>query len=160
MKRAFLLLALLALLAACSDEPAAPTVAIVESSPAQLAPDDDATDDLSIVVRYHDGDGDLGQGTAEVIDCRADGLVTRLALPPIASAQAVSDGVPIEGELELLVADVGRGPPAAAVPAACAELGVTLAPAADAVTFCVVLVDAAGHRGKGACTSSISLVTP
>ena len=151
-------LAVLALLlgAACSDPAAAPTVEILEAAPELLVPDDDAADDLTLVVRYHDGDGDLGEGVAEVIDCRAEGLVTRLALPPIASDEAVANGVPIEGELELLVADVGRVTPAAAAPAACAALGVA-APVAGAVRFCVVLIDAAGHRGQGACTAGTAL---
>ena len=154
MRRAALLLVLLA---GCSSESAVPTATILETAPALLDPDDDAADDLTIVVRYHDGDGDLGGGVAEVIDCRVENLVTTLALPPIASDEAVAEGVPIDGELELLVADVGRVPAEPVVTPECVRLGVPETPIADAVSFCVVLVDAAGHRGPGACTSPVAL---
>jgi hypothetical protein len=155
MRRACLIL--LAALAACSDPSALPEAEVLAQMPASLDPDDDGADDLTIQVRYADGDGDLGGGVAEVVDCRAEGLVTALELPPIASAAAVAEGVPIEGELELLVADVGRVEPAPALPAACTELGVTTLAAGETV-FCVILVDAAGHRGRGDCTAPVTIL--
>jgi hypothetical protein len=152
------LLAALLTAAACADDASPlPSATIIESLPAQLDPDDDTADDLTIRVSYSDGDGDLGGGTAEVVDCRASGLLTVLAIPPIASEAAVMEGVPIEGELDLLVADVGRVAPDPATPAACADVGVTAAPTADSVTFCVTLIDAAGNRGPGDCTTGTVL---
>lgn len=145
------------LIAACDEPSNAPGAQVLTAAPTMLDPDDDMADDLTIDVHYTDGDADLGGGSAEVIDCRADKLITTLLLPPIASEQAIADGVPIEGDLTLLVADIGRVDPDSAVPAACAELGVTAAPSADSVVFCVVLVDAAGHRGGGDCTDSIAI---
>ena len=46
--------------------------------------------------------------------------------------------------------------PATALPKLCADLGVAALAAGTAV-FCVVLVDAAGHRGDGDCTKAITL---
>ncbi|MCB1298699.1 MAG: FAD-binding protein, partial [Microthrixaceae bacterium] len=60
-------------------------------------------------------------------------------------AEAVAAGVPISGELELWVADVGDVARDAVAPPACAALGVA-APVDGEVIFCVVLRDAAGHR--------------
>ena len=71
-------------LAACAAD-IAPSAEIQSATPDQLTPSDDASDDLTIALRYDDGDGDLGGGVADVYDCRADGVVTELAIPPIAA---------------------------------------------------------------------------
>jgi hypothetical protein len=143
-----ILLALCA--AACAADPT-PSAAIESATPDQLTPSNDALDDLTIVLRYDDGDGDLGGGVAEVHDCRADGLVIELAIPPIATERDQH----ITGALELHVNDVGDVA-AGALPRACADLGAA-APAADTAVFCVVLTDAAGHRGDGDCTRPIAV---
>jgi hypothetical protein len=109
-----LLACLLFTAAACGADDPAPTVAVVSAMPGELDPADDAADDLTIVVEYADADADLGGGVAAVHDCRADGVVTLLDIPPIASDQAIAEGVPISGTLELIVADVGAVDPAAA----------------------------------------------
>ena len=155
MKPAIVLaLALLALVAAaCSDDPA-PGATIKTATPNQLVPSDDARNDLTITVRYDDGDGDLGGGVAAVHDCRASELVTELAIPQIAA----DAGQHITGTLELHVNDIGAIE-GAALPDACDELGVA-ALAADTAVFCVVLTDAAGHRGGGDCTQPITLASP
>ena len=153
-KPAILLAACAAACAAgCTPDPA-PSAAIESVTPDQLNPDDDAADDLTIALRYDDGDGDLGGGVAEVTDCRGAGVAIELAIPGIA-AEA---GQHITGTLEVHVNDIG--PIASApLPATCADLGV--APlAADTAVFCVVLIDAAGHRGDGDCTAPIALVAP
>lgn len=147
------LLPLLAL-AACGEPDPAPLVAITAATPEALAPDDDARDDLTITVDYDDADGDLGTGTAEVHDCRADGLVTALAIPAIAPDSHAGE-IHITGTLELHVNDVGLVA-STALPPACAELEVAELAGAEAV-FCVILVDAAGHRGPGDCTAPIAL---
>ena len=135
-------------LAACGSDPA-PTVEIVEASPTELDPAMDEKDDLTIVVRYLDEDGDLGGGFAEVHDCRASGVVNRLALPGIASEAAVDEEVRIEGQLRLVVADVGVVAPGA-MPDVCD----------NASSFCVVLTDAAGNKSEPACTGAISIAAP
>ncbi len=61
----------------------------------------------------------------------------------------------ITGTLELHVNDVGAIA-STALPETCADLGVAELASAETV-FCVVLVDAAGHRGDGDCTAPISL---
>lgn len=156
MRRAALALCLaLGALAGCGDE--APTVEVLSASPAELDPAIDAADDLTLRVKYADPDGDLGGGAAEVVDCRGEGLVTRLVLPAIASAEAVDEGASIEGEMTLVVTDVGVAPAAEAPPAACAELGVG-APSGGAQAFCVVLIDAAGNAGAGDCTEPIRVL--
>jgi len=147
-----LLLTLLAAAAACSDS-TAPSASVRSTTPAQLVPSDDALDDLVITVAYRDGDGDLGGGTAEVYDCRADGLRTDLPIPLIAPESVIGD--PIEGTLELHVNDVGAIA-AGAAPDACRDLGVE-AVGASAAVFCVLLVDAAGNAGDGDCTGEIAL---
>lgn len=149
-------LALAASVAGCAGP--APAVEILRVSPEALRASDDAADDLTLTVHYFDADGDLGQGTASILDCRADGLVTVLPIPRIAGDEAVLRGVPIEGEASLVVADVGVVEPSAAVPPACADLGVS-APAGGARSFCVILADAAGHESEGSCTQPIP-VTP
>lgn len=149
-------LASAAALAACSDAAPEPSATVLEAMPDTLHPGDDARNDLSIRLSYTDGDGDLGHGVARVHDCRAGGLVTEKALPAIASDDAVRDGVPITGELTLLVNDIGPVTPEAAAPPACAALGVAAPTAAEAI-FCVVLVDAAGHEGDGDCTAAIAI---
>ena len=147
-----------AALAACGDDDPAPTVSIETVAPEQLTPDDDLLDDLTLTVRYADADGDLGGGVAEIHDCRSDAVVVELAIPAIAPAAVVADGIAITGTLVLEVTDVGHLAPAAP-PAACDALGVP-ALAAGEVIFCVTLVDAAGHRGPGDCTGSIALLDP
>lgn len=144
-----------ALLAGCTDDDPAPTVTVREATPDTLRPDDDRLDDLTITVDYVDADGDLGEGTAEVHDCRGEGLVTSLPIPAIAADAIVDEMTRITGSLVLHVNDVGAVS-AAALPAACEELGAP-APSADATVFCVVLIDAAGHRGAGDCTPAITL---
>jgi len=138
-------------LAACSDSDPNPTATVMAVTPDTIAPDDDTRDDVTITLRYDDGDGDLGGGIAEVHDCRSDELVTTLAIPAIAP----TGGEHITGTLELHVNDVGASI-TSALPATCSDLGV--AALADSQTvFCVVLVDVAGHRGTGDCTSAITL---
>lgn len=139
--------------AACTDA-TAPSARVVSVTPDQLVPSDDARDDLVITVAYEDGDGDLGGGTAEVHDCRAEELRTELAIPAIAPDAVI--GAPIRGTLELHVSDVGAAE-AAVPPDLCRALGAPDARASAAV-FCVVLVDAAGHRGDGDCTQEVALM--
>lgn len=141
-----------ALAAACTDD-TAPSASVVTATPDRLVPSDDAADDLVITIAYGDGDGDLGGGTAEVHDCRADGLRTDLPLPQIAPEAVI--GEPIKGTLELHVNDIGAIT-AGAPPTACRDLGVEAVDAGAAV-FCVILVDAAGHAGDGDCTPPIAL---
>jgi hypothetical protein len=145
-------------LAACGGAGVAPSATIASATPETLDPAYDSADDLTIVVDYADGDGDLGEGVAAIHDCRDDGLVTELELPKIASDQAVAEGVPIAGQLTLTVADVGVVEVDDAAPDACAELGVG-APVDGAAVFCVVLRDAAGHDGDGDCTAPITIRT-
>lgn len=141
-------------LAACGASDPSPIATITAATPDQLVADDDARDDLTITVAYDDADGDLGTGVAEVHDCRADGVVTMLAIPAIAPSGVAGDDR-ITGTLDLHVNDVGVVAPAS-LPAACADLGVT-APAAGEAVFCVVLIDAAGHAGAGDCTQTIAV---
>jgi hypothetical protein len=144
-----------ALLAACGTDDPAPSVIVRAATPDALTPSDDELDDLTITVDYDDLDGDLGEGLAEVHDCRADGLVTELMIPAIAPPQIVEAGDRITGSLDLHVNDVGTitlGPQ----PEVCADLGVATLEPRTAV-FCVVLVDAKGHRGLGDCTPTITL---
>jgi hypothetical protein len=144
--------------AACSSSSTSPSATVTGATPDQLTPDDDALDDLTITVAYDDGDGDLGGGTAEIHDCRADALVTTLVVPQIAAPDVVSAKSHITGTLDLHVDDVGAIAPAA-LPAACTDLGVTALGANEAV-FCVILVDVAGHRGDGDCTAPIAISAP
>jgi hypothetical protein len=136
----------------------APTARVVSASPLELDPSLDEADDLVLRVAYTDANGDLGRGMAEVYDCRAEGLVTRLSIPPIASDEAVAEGVPIDGELVLTVADVGEVAALPSPPSACRDFGAG-APSAGAQVFCVVLIDSAGNASDGDCTSPI-LVAP
>jgi hypothetical protein len=143
----------LAVVAACGVDPA-PAASSEEVTPEALTPADDALDDLTITLRYEDGDGDLGGGVAEVHDCRSAEVAIELAIPPIAPEA----GQPISGTLALHVNDIGAIA-STVMPAACEALGV--APlAADTAVFCVVLVDVAGHRGAGDCTPAITLAAP
>ncbi len=149
--RAGWLASMVALLAVgCATDPA-PSATIRTVTPDQLMPDDDALDDLTISLRYADGDGDLGGGVVEVTDCRDGDVALALAIPPI-SAEADQ---PITGTLTVHINDVGAVA-GGALPAICAELGVE-ALAADTAVFCVVLEDVAGHRGGGDCTKPITL---
>jgi hypothetical protein len=143
--------------AACTDFTEAPAAVILDTAPLELDPARDDADDLTIRVEYTDGDGDLGGGLAEIVDCRAEDLAIRLELPPIASDAAVGEGVPISGTLDLVVADIGAVTLGSAAPAACADLGVA-APLAGEVVFCVSLIDAAGNQGPGDCTPVVMLV--
>jgi hypothetical protein len=156
------MLALLALgctITAGCDGERDPSVAIVEVTPGTLAPEDDGKDDLLIRVEYHDPDGDLGGGVAEIHDCRAEGLITAYDIPPIASDEAVDEGVPITGMLDLHVNDIGAVPISDDLPELCADLDVDPLESGHAV-FCVTLTDAAGHAGRGDCTDSIPVGTP
>lgn len=147
---------LAALLAACGTDDPAPTAEVLAVTPTELAPADDAADDLRIRVRYEDADGDLGTGIARIHDCRAEELVTELAIPAIAAMEHVDEGRTIAGTLELDITDVGAAAPAT-LTAACAELDVGRLDA-DETVFCVVLVDAEGNAGSGDCTPSIRLL--
>jgi hypothetical protein len=147
------LLVLLLLAGACASDDPAPSVTVVSATPDALDPANDATDDVRIVVEYDDADGDLGEGIAEVHDCRDAVLLTALEIPAIAGDSML--GSRITGSLDLYVNDVGAAA-AAALPAVCDELGVGAIAAGETV-FCVVLVDAAGHAGPGDCTTPITL---
>jgi hypothetical protein len=153
MKLAILLVVPVVAVAACSDDPA-PGVTIESATPDQLVPSDDTRNDLTIAVRYDDSDGDLGGGIVDVYDCRAAAAMTELAIPQIAADR----GQHIAGTLELHVNDVGALA-SAALPETCDELGVA-ALAANTAVFCVVLEDAAGHRGGGDCTQPIEIAAP
>jgi hypothetical protein len=107
-------------------------------------------------VKYTDGSGDLGGGRAEVHDCRGASIVTALVIPPIASEEGVSEGVSIEGELNLLVADIGASAGGGAS-SVCTESGAG-GPSGEALPFCVILVDKGGERSEGACTAPIRIV--
>jgi hypothetical protein len=157
--RTAIVISILAALAACTDTPGEPTATVLSAAPESLYPGDDTRNDLTITISYTDGDGDLGRGTASIHDCRADGIVTTLMLPSIASDEAVAEGVAITGELALLVNDIGAVTPAAAAPAACSELGIA-APTAGQAIFCVTLTDAGGITGPGDCTAPVTLATP
>lgn len=126
----------------------APVAEIVDHAPSTLTPGDDALDDLELQVHYTDADGDLGEGAVETYDC-GGGVAQRTILPAIASPEAVDEGVQIEGDLRVVVADVG---PVAAgpVPEACGG---------DGSAFCVVLVDAAGNESEPSCVSGIVIAT-
>lgn len=145
-----------AALIACSDPAPEPSATVLSAAPDTLYIGDDTRNDLSIVIEYADGDGDLGRGTARVHDCRASDVVTEILLPTIVTDEAVEEGVAITGELELRVNDVGDVSLAAAAPSVCADLGAP-APAAGEAVFCVVLVDVAGHEGPGDCTAALAL---
>jgi len=144
---------LILLAGGCTSDDPAPTVTVVSATPDELTPDDDALDDVRILVEYADADGDLGEGIAEIHDCRGAELITMLPIPAIAPADIVGD--PISGSMDLYVNDVGAAT-AATMPATCSDLGVGALGASETV-FCVVLVDAAMHAGPGDCTPKISL---
>lgn len=148
-----LLLASILCLAACGDEDPAPLVVVLEATPEALDSVDDAADDLAILVEYRDADGDLGGGIAEVHDCRADDLFVALPIPPIASPEGTEARVPIEGQLEIVVTDIGAVPAAQIPSPVCADLGI----GAGESVFCVVLTDAAGNTGPGDCTAPLTI---
>jgi hypothetical protein len=141
-----------ALLTACGSDDPAPIARVLSSSPDALTPTDDLADDVRILVEYEDADGDLGEGMAQVHDCRSEALLTVLPIPAIAPSDVV--GEPIRGSLSLYVNDVGTAR-ASALPAVCDELDVSLG--ANETVFCVVLVDAKEHTGPGDCTKPIAL---
>lgn len=151
MKHAFLAFALVA---ACSDDPA-PLATVEAATPDRLTMSDDGADDLTITVKYEDADGDLGGGVADVFDCRNSALLTSLPIPQIAPDGVVDEMAKITGRLELHVNDVGEAS-TLALPAECSDLGIA-AQTATTTVFCIVLVDAAGHRGGGDCTGTITL---
>jgi hypothetical protein len=142
---------LLALVVAACAADSAPNATIESVTPDQLMASDDSRDDLTITVRYEDGDGDLGGGVAEVHDCRAADVVLALAIPEIAAEPDLH----ITGTLELHVNDIGAID-ATALPRVCRDLGVSEI-ADGAAVFCVVLADAGGLRGEGDCTPEIEL---
>jgi hypothetical protein len=147
------LLVLLLLAGACTSDDPAPTVTVLSATPDVLDPANDLADDVRIAVEYEDADGDLGDGIAEVHDCRGEALLTMLAIPAIAGEAMI--GSPISGSLDLYVTDVGAGA-ASTLPTVCDDLGVGAMSAGETV-FCIVLVDAAGHAGPGDCTDPITL---
>ena len=151
--RRYLVLILLA--GACGSDDPAPTVTVVSASPDQLYTENDLKDDIRILVEYEDADGDLGDGIAQVHDCRSETLVTALPIPAIAPDGVVKDGSHIKGSLDLYVNDVGAGA-ASTMPSVCSDLGVG-ALGTDETVFCIVLVDAAAHEGAGDCTPTIKL---
>src|SRR5262249_48117854 len=118
----------LLIIAACTSESATPTVSVRSAAPDRLTMSDDAANDLTIAVTYADGDGDLGGGTAEIHDCRADAVITSLAIPQIAPPDVVKAKSLISGELDLYVTDVGTVD-AAPIPTVCTDLGVAELPA-------------------------------
>ncbi len=143
----------------CDDGGVAPLANVRSTTPDMIDPSRDDADDLSIIIEYHDPDGDLGEGIAEVHDCRAEGVVIVYDIPGIASEEAVDEGVPIEGELELIVNDIGAIDADSGAPEACAALGV-LAPVEGQARFCVILTDAAGNLGEGDCTAPVAILAP
>lgn len=149
--------AALSAIAACGSGGSAPSLEILEAAPAELDPSQDSENDLTIKLRYTDANADLGGGVAEVHDCRGEDLVTRIPIPPIASDEAVAEGVAIEGELTLLVPDIG-GNVLNGTSSVCAGLGAG-SPSGSALPFCIVLVDAAGERSQGACTTPIRVAS-
>jgi hypothetical protein len=151
--RHHLILFALLFAAGCADDDPAPVVHVVSATPDTLDPANDLADDLRIVVDYSDRDGDLGNGVAQVHDCRADTLVTELPIPAIAADAML--GSPISGTLDLYVDDVGAAV-ATTMPSTCSELGVA-ALAANQTVFCVVLVDSQQHAGPGDCTEPVAL---
>jgi hypothetical protein len=144
---------LLGLLVACGGASENPNVTVKSATPDELVVSDDLLDDVTITVDYDDGDGDLGEGIAEVHDCRADGIITPLVIPAIASDGRVGDH--ITGTLELHVNDVGMIA-IGTQPALCADHGVASLEANQTV-FCVVLKDVKGHSGDTDCTGVITL---
>ena len=154
-----LLVASVAALFGCSDAEVAPSAVILEVAPDTIDPARDNADDLTIRVEYADGDADLGGGVAAVHDCRADGIAIELAIPPVASEEAVDEGVPIEGVLELVVNDIGWVDADDRAPEVCADLGAP-DPAEGEAVFCVVLTDAAGHDGDGDCSAPVPITPP
>jgi hypothetical protein len=149
-------LLVLVLVVGCGDAGPVPEVEVVSSAPMLLDTASDDADDLTIVVRYRDGNADLGGGWARVVDCRAPDVVTELMLPDIASMEAIDAMVPIEGELELLVGDVGLVEPGE-MPEICTRTGLGGMTVATQAIFCVVLVDAAGNESEPDCTQPIDL---
>ena len=137
----------------CGGDPA-PQVEILEVTPTDIVTTVDARNDVKLRVRYFDDNGDLGEGLAEIHDCRVDGLVTTLLLPPIANDDAVVADVAIEGELSLLVNDVTdvSGAPG------CGAFGQP-APAPGQLSLCIVLVDLAWNRSEADCSQPIALAT-
>jgi hypothetical protein len=97
------------LVSACGGSSGSPSAEVTAATPDSIAPADDTRDDLTITVRYDDGDGDLGTGIAEVHDCRGDDLVTALAIPAIAPSSIEGDER-ITGTLELHVTTSARSP--------------------------------------------------
>ncbi len=154
-----LLVASVAALLGCGETEVAPSAVIVEVAPDTIDPARDNADDLTIRLEYADGDADLGGGSAAVHDCRADGVVVELLIPPLASDKAVKEGVPIEGVLDLIVNDVGWIEPDADLPPACDDHGAPELADGEAV-FCVVLTDSAGHSGDGDCSPAIAIAAP
>lgn len=155
MRRILLPLLLTGTWAACASDDPAPTVHVLSATPDQIDPADDLHDDVRIQIEYEDADGDLGEGVAEVHDCRDETLTTMLPIPAIAPADVISDGAKITGSMDLYLTDVGAAT-AAALPAVCADLGVK-ALGANETRFCVVLVDQKEHAGPGDCTVTITL---
>ena len=148
-------LLVIVLAAGCGADSPAPSAYVEGATPDRLTMSDDTANDLTITVSYDDHDGDLGGGIAEVHDCRADTLVTMLPIPTIAPPNVVADHSHITGKLDLDVNDIGSVS-SMPLPQMCADLGVTQLDT-DTTRFCVILVDAAGHKGDGDCTATISL---
>jgi hypothetical protein len=151
-------LPLILLAGACTSDDPAPLVTVLSATPDQINPENDQLDDVRILVEYDDADGDLGEGIAQIHDCRAASLLTELPIPAIAPASVIDEGARITGSLDLQLTDVGAAP-ASTMPSVCADLDVEALAASETV-FCVVLVDAKDHAGPGDCTTPIVLATP
>jgi hypothetical protein len=123
------------LLAGCSG--GSFTASLLEAKPMVLTAAHDWENDLTLRVRYQHPSALLGSGTAEIRDSRGADLITRLSIPPIASEEAKQQGVPIAGELDLLVADVGG--------------------ALGQASFCVRLIDTSGEQAEAGCSDPITI---
>ncbi len=146
-------LALCVLLAGCGASPV-PEVEVLGVTPDSIDVSLDSANDVTLTLRYADGDGDLGGGMARVIDCRGSDVAVELALPPIANDEAVDEAVAIEGELALLVNDVialERDERSG-----CADLPNAVIPGDGEVSFCVELIDAAGHVSEPDCSAAVA----
>ena len=124
------------------------SASISQVSPQAL--DTTQPNELVIAVKYHDDDGDLGGGQAEIQDCRSSDLLTKLTLPHLASPDEEQKGVAIEGVLDLHVVQVTQ----VSTPAQACH-GVTVPP--NQAIFCVTLIDQKGVRSNRACTYPITI---
>jgi hypothetical protein len=149
MSRWLFRIAILTALAGCSN--GGPEATVTSALPEALVADDDAENDLHVLVHYVDPNGDLGGGRLRVVDCRRAGLVTTFDIPAIATKAAVEAGATIDGDLNVIVPDIAAEDVVAPEPAECADAN------APPTAFCVVLVDASGVESAPACTGEIQV---